>query len=103
MVIEKEIKVMEIKSQYTSKNFTSHNGIPKYLYHLTTNKNAENILKNGTFVNSTVNETISGLFMFDLKNFLKHWTNPKQDLASNLFFNIARIHGTSNLHKLVIF
>lgn len=93
---------MEIKFQPAPQNFTSNKRIPRYLYHLTTNKNAEDILRNGTFVNYPVNDDISGLFMFDLKNFLKHWINPKQDLASRLFFNIARIHGESNLTLLKI-
>lgn len=51
--------------------------IPRYLYHMTRKKNYEQMLKDGVINKyiDTGGSGLSGVFMFDLKNFEKRWVN----------------------------
>jgi hypothetical protein len=50
--------------------------IPKYLYHLTPKENYSMMMEEGILDVGGEKDTIQGVFMFDLENFLKHWS-PK--------------------------
>lgn len=51
--------------------------IPRYLYHMTLKQNYEKMLSDGfikTYPDYVIDE-LDGIFMFDLKNFEKRWSN----------------------------
>jgi len=57
---------------------SSKPAIPRYLYHVTTKKNYEAMLKSGEIIGShdgNFMSNLEGVFMFDLKNFLKRWSS----------------------------
>lgn len=52
--------------------------LPRYLYHVTSRKNYEAMLKSGeirTSHDACLSSSLEGVFMFDLKNFAKRWTS----------------------------
>ena len=63
-----------------SQTFGKHK-IPRYLYHLTTKENYNNMAKDGFIkISEDVGvETLQGVFMFDLKNFTKRWFHTGLD------------------------
>ena len=51
--------------------------LPRYLYHITTENNYQQMLKDGYIKGHhdlDLNTHLSGVFLFDLKNFSKRWT-----------------------------
>ncbi len=61
--------------------------VPRYLYHLTTQNNYNRMLKDGYIrCNHDVNldTNLSGVFMFDLKNFTKRWLSMGIACGDNL-------------------
>lgn len=76
---------------YTSENFSitsKGKKIPRYLYHVTSEKNYNSIMKDGVVKTShdTCLETnLNGVFLFDLKNFLKHWCNTWYSTYDGLY------------------
>lgn len=56
--------------------------IPKYLYHITTKSNYNSMLESGVIKTSkdvSPLSNLSGVFMFDMKNFAKRWSNTWVD------------------------
>lgn len=52
--------------------------LPRFLYHITSKKNYESMLKSGeirTSHDAYLDSNLEGVFMFDLKNFAKRWTS----------------------------
>ncbi len=76
---------------------TGKPNIPRYLYHVTTEKNYESMLKSGKILTTDDGLCISelnGVFLFDLKNFLKRWTST--------FFDFKEEGGKINLASALI-
>lgn len=83
-----------------STNIGKHK-VPRYLYHLTTESNYEKIIKSGVLKlgsdpDGSEKLIDSGVFLFDLKNLIKHWKNlvnlpmTKQvDQRGSLLVNIS--------------
>ena len=86
----------------TRLSFTSHKNIPRYLYHLTTRENANRILQSGAHIRTPKNDYQAGFYMFDLNNFLRHWTNPFYNFSSKLFCLTAHVHDSMELALLKI-
>ena len=62
--------------------------LPRYLYHITTENNYQQMLKDGYIKGHhdlDLNTHLSGVFLFDLKNFSKRWTTMGIDLGDKLF------------------
>lgn len=61
--------------------------VPRFLYHLTTQNNYNKILKDG-YIKSNHDldlcSNLSGVFMFDLKNFTKRWVSMGVDCGDKL-------------------
>ena len=74
-----------------SMNFQGHK-IPRYVYHLTNKKNYEAILNYGYIVPHMFDYTGYGIFMIELTNFFKRWSND--------IFNTAQPLGISLLKKV---
>ena len=56
--------------------------IPKYLYHITTKSNYNSMLESGVIKTSkdvSPMSNLNGVFMFDMKNFAKRWSNTWVD------------------------
>ena len=62
--------------------------LPRYLYHITTENNYQQMLKDGYIKGHhdlDLNTHLSGVFLFDLKNFSKRWTTMGIDWGDKLF------------------
>ena len=62
--------------------------LPRYLYHITTENNYQQMLKDGYIKGHhdlDLSTHLSGVFLFDLKNFSKRWTTMGIDLGDKLF------------------
>ena len=66
--------------------------IPRYLYHVTTRANYENMLKTGTLRVSNPGGLGSGVYMFELQNMIKHYGNH------NGYRGLERLLGQGRLH-----
>ena len=71
---------MQILNSVSEKSFITSKGkkIPRYLYHVTNEKNYNSIVKDGiikTSPDAYPESNLNGVFLFDLKNFLKYWCN----------------------------
>lgn len=76
---------------------TGKPNLPRYLYHVTSRKNYESILKSGeirTSHDAYLASNLEGVFMFDLKNFAKRWTTT--------FFDFGEEYGKINLGSTLI-
>ncbi len=61
--------------------------VPRYLYHLTTKNNYQQMLKDGYIkVNhdADIRSNLNGIFMLDLKNFTKRWMSMGIDCGEHL-------------------
>ncbi len=61
--------------------------LPRYLYHITTENNYQQILKDGYIKGHhdlDSSSHLSGVFLFDLKNFSKRWATMGIDLGDKL-------------------
>lgn len=68
--------------------------LPRYLYHITNKANYEKILQEGVIkaAHDTAPETnLSGVFMFDLKNFTKRWCHMGFDIGTNSGENLLTL------------
>ena len=64
--------------------------LPRYLYHMTTVDNYKEITKSGMLkVNpdKMTDGKIAGIFVFDLKNFIKHWDNKSDNSLGKLILD----------------
>lgn len=62
--------------------------LPRYLYHVTTENNYQQMLKDGYIKGHhdlDSSSHLSGVFLFDLKNFSKRWTTMGLDWGDKLF------------------
>lgn len=62
--------------------------LPRYLYHITTENNYQQMLKDGYIKGHhdlDLSTHLSGVFLFDLKNFSKRWTTMGIDWGDKLF------------------
>ena len=80
---------MQISNTVTEKSIFTSKGkkIPRYLYHVTNEKNYNSIMKDGvikTSHDSYLESNLNGVFLFDLKNFLKHWCNTWFSVSEGL-------------------
>lgn len=71
---------MQVCNDTYKNSFITSKGkkIPRYLYHVTSEKNYNSIMKDGiikTSPDAYSESNLDGVFLFDLKNFLKHWCN----------------------------
>lgn len=60
--------------------------VPRYLYHVTSKKNYEGMLKKGVIKagqDAALESNLNGVFMFDLKNFTKRWCHMGFDIGEN--------------------
>ena len=69
---------MQVSDLSPKTSYISSRGkkIPRYLYHMTSKKNYESMLKDGfikTGHDAYLDSNLDGIFMFDLKNFIKRW------------------------------
>ena len=67
---------MQVSELSPKTSYISSRGkkIPRYLYHMTSKKNYESMLKDGfikTGHDAYLDSNLDGIFMFDLKNFIK--------------------------------
>lgn len=61
--------------------------VPRYLYHLTTDKNYQQMLKDGYIKanhDADLSSNLSGVFMLDLRNFTKRWLTTGVDCGDKL-------------------
>ena len=82
--------------------------IPRYLYHLTTQNNYEQMLKSGYLKgahDNNLSTNVSGIFMFDLRNFTKRWLTTGAFLLDNKVFTLAKcliMQASKDNSKLVV-
>lgn len=86
------VKITKIANNLTNCPTTStqlgRRNLPRYLYHITTENNYQQMLKDGYIKGHhdlDLNTHLSGVFLFDLKNFSKRWTTMGIDLGDKLF------------------
>ena len=61
--------------------------VPRYLYHLTTKNNYQQMLKDGYikgYHDEDIRTNLSGIFMLDLRNFTKRWMTTGIDCGEQL-------------------
>ena len=80
---------MQVYNYTSEKNFITSKGkkIPRYLYHVTNEKNYNSIMKDGVIKTSHdayLESNLNGVFLFDLKNFLKFWCNTWFSVSDSL-------------------
>lgn len=71
--------------------------LPRYLYHVSSRKNYEAMVKSGeirTSHDACLSSSLEGVFMFDLKNFAKRWTST--------FFNFEEECAKVNLGSALV-
>lgn len=80
--------------QISSNTYNNRRSIPRYLYHLTSKKNYDSILKTGmlnAYQDTDTTTNLNGVFLFDLTNFLKRWCNIGFSFNSgNTPFSLAK-------------
>ena len=76
--------------------------IPRYLYHVTTRANYENVLKTGTLRVSDARGLGSGVYMLELQNMIKHYGNHNGNRGLERLLGQARLHGDEELVLLRI-
>ena len=78
--------------------------IPEYLYHFTSAKNAEEIIKSGQLIahDDHCAQNIEGVFLLDFENFVKNWS--KLTIVNNLgsfnFFNMLFCHAVKGEERI---
>ena len=82
--------------------------VPRFLYHVTSKTNYESMLKDG-FINASHDANpitnLSGVFMFDLKNFTKRWCNTGFKFDKTNPFSLAKgllLKSASNNSDIVV-
>lgn len=79
--------MVRISKIANSWNTASKRNVPRYLYHLTTKKNYQQILKDGYIKGKhdvNIRSNLSGIFMVDLRNFTKRWMTTGVDCGEKL-------------------
>lgn len=79
--------------------------LPRYLYHITSTKNYESMLKSGeirTSADTCPISNLEGVFMFDLKNFAKRWTSTFCNLNDKVKVNLGGSLICKNLDSIVV-
>lgn len=86
------VKITKIANNLTNCPTTGtqlgRRNLPRYLYHITTENNYQQMLKDGYIKGHhdlDLNTRLSGVFLFDLKNFSKRWTTMGIDWGDKLF------------------
>lgn len=86
------VKITKIANNLTNCPTTGtqlgRRNLPRYLYHITTENNYQQMLKEGYIKGHhdlDLSTHLSGVFLFDLKNFSKRWTTMGIDLGDKLF------------------
>lgn len=86
------VKITKIANNLTNCPTTGtqlgRRNLPRYLYHITTENNYQQMLKDGYIKGHhdlDLNTHLSGVFLFDLKNFSKRWTTMGIDWGEKLF------------------
>ena len=86
------VKITKIANNLTNCPTTStqlgRRNLPRYLYHITTENNYQQMLKDGYIKGHhdlDLSTHLSGVFLFDLKNFSKRWTTMGIDWGDKLF------------------
>lgn len=86
------VKITKIANNLTNCPTTGtqlgRRNLPRYLYHITTENNYQQMLKDGYIKGHhdlDLNTHLSGVFLFDLKNFSKRWTTMGIDWGDKLF------------------
>ncbi len=77
---------------------TGKPNIPRFLYHITSRENYSSMLKDGIIKTSAdvcPVSKLNGVFMFDMKNFAKRWSNTWIDIE-NLHVNLGTALMTKN-------
>lgn len=86
------VKITKIANNLTNCQATGtqlgRRNLPRYLYHITTENNYQQMLKDGYIkghhdLDSSTH--LSGVFLFDLKNFSKRWITMGIDWGNKLF------------------
>lgn len=86
------VKITKIANNLTNCQATGtqlgRRNLPRYLYHITTENNYQQMLKDGYIkghhdLDSSTH--LSGVFLFDLKNFSKRWTTMGIEWMGKLF------------------
>lgn len=66
--------------------------IPRFLYHITSKKNYDSMLKSGiikTSEDSNRASELKGVFLFDMKNFVKRWANTSIHYSKDVSINLG--------------
>mgnify|MGYP001657574197 FL=1 len=86
------VKITKIANNLTNCPTTGtqlgRRNLPRYLYHITTENNYQQMLKDGYIQGHhdlDLNTHLSGVFLFDLKNFSKRWTTMGIGWGDKLF------------------
>lgn len=86
------VKITKIANNLTNCPTTStqlgRRNLPRYLYHITTENNYQQMLKDGYIKGHhdlDLSTHLSGVFLFDLKNFSIRWTTMGIDWGDKLF------------------
>lgn len=86
------VKITKIENNLTNCPTTGtqlgRRNLPRYLYHITTENNYQQMLKDGYIKGHhdlDLSTHLSGVFLFDLKNFSKRWTTMGIDWGDKLF------------------
>lgn len=86
------VKITKIANNLTNCPTTGtqlgRRNLPRYLYHITTENNYQQMLKDGYIKGHhdlDLSTHLSGVFLFDLKNFSKRWTTMGIDWGDKLF------------------
>lgn len=99
--------VTNLAKTVSAKPQTGQSAVPRFLYHITSKKNYESILKDG-FIRTSQDgadmTNLNGVFMFDLKNFTKRWCNTGFSMGDD-FLTLAKalfVKGSSKTSNIVV-
>ncbi len=84
---------------------SSKPNLPRYLYHITSTKNYESMLKSceiRTSLDACPASNLEGVFMFDLKNFAKRWTSTFCNINDHVKVNLASSLICKNFDSIVV-
>ncbi len=81
---------MQVCNYTSEKSFVTSKGknVPRYLYHITSEKNYKSIIKDGVVKphqDAYMQSNLNGVFLFDLKNFIKCWCKSGITFGDTIF------------------
>lgn len=99
--------VTNLAKTVSARSQNGQSAVPRFLYHITSKKNYESMLKDGfirTSQDAADMTNLNGVFMFDLKNFTKRWCNTGFSMGDD-FLTLAKslfLKGSSKTSNIVV-